>query len=340
MRGLWVVGMVALCASLGLSAQGPAPTDDTMAFWPVAEARPGQRLIEQGGGFPLSGEPALRHAPLPSTLYTGFPLPLEAWLASEGQSLAPEAAAAWRLRARLLGPEEEALAATELHPEGATFVGRLPGAELAGPARLVLEARRDEVSRQRSQAVTVRPAIEAQQRGDRIELVAHHPDLDHANTRITAFLQGEALGVEATEPGRWQLGVPALSGEAAVPLLMRAEVDWQGETLRLHLPRLLLNPEARLALGDAALAEALTGEGLIDEAPEAPPPPGPRTTAEHIEAGLRALPARLEQGWRHYHDDPRLWGALVALLFLLVIIVASSGARRRVRRRPREDPHV
>ncbi len=296
--------------------------------------------LEAASRLHLDADPVLRHAPLPATLYTGFPQPLEAWLVHQGQRLSAEEAATWRLRARLQGLGGEALAATELHPEGAAFVGRLPGAELAGNARLVLEASRDGVRRQRVQAVNVLPAIEAQDRGDRAELVARHPDLDHANTRIEAFLLGEALAVEPGEPGQWRIPLPPLDSEASVPLLMRAEVDWQGETLRLDLPRLLLNPEARLALEALEPSEALAGESLEEDEGAAETSPAPRTTAERLEARLRDLPQAVEQGWRRYHDDPRLWGALVALLFLLVIVVAASGARRRARRRPREEPHV
>ncbi|MBH8580987.1 vWA domain-containing protein [Bisbaumannia pacifica] len=310
----------------------------------IRDPLPGEWRIEgaldPASRLHLDADPVLRHAPLPATLYTGFPLTLEAWLARDGERLSPEAAATWRLRARLQGIEGEALAATELHPEGARFVGRLPGAELAGNARLVLEARRDGVRRQRVQAVNVLPAIEAEAQDDGVELVARHPGLDHANTRLEAFLLGEALAVEAGAPGRWRIEPPPIDGEAAVPLLLSAEVDWQGETLRLDLPRLLLNREARLALDAVEGPEALRGEALEGEVAEAPAPPASRTTAERIAAELGDLPADLTRGWRRYHDDPRLWGALVALLFLLVIFVAMRGARRRARRRPREEPHV
>ncbi|MBF8223314.1 vWA domain-containing protein [Halomonas sp. 328] len=310
----------------------------------IDDPLPGEWRIEGALGdasrLHLDADPVLRHGALPATLYTGFPLPLEAWLVSQGQRLSAEESATWRVRARLQGLGGEALAATELGPEGTAFVGRLPGAELAGNARLVLEASRDGVRRQRLQAVNVLPAIEARDAGERVELAARHPDLDHANTRIEAFLLGEALAVETGEPGQWRIPLPPLEGDAAVPLLMRAEIDWRGETLRLDLPRLLLNPDARLALEAFEPSESLAGEALEGATEPRETGPAPRTTAERIETQLRELPRAVEQGWRRYHDDPRLWGGLVALLFLLVIIVAMSGARRRARRRPREEPHV
>lgn len=299
----------------------------------------------------------LRTAELPATLYIGFELPIEAWLDLDGDVLASPA---WpddlRLRAELQDLTGNVQAATRLAPDDQRFHGVLPAPTLPGNARLVIDADSVRFQRQRVQAVNVLPAIAAEldEAVSQVSLRAEHPQLNVDNTQIRAELQGEALEVEAQDDRHWQIALPELPDETSLPLLLSATVTLNDQRLELSLPRLVLNPQARIGVDATQRDTAGLQAEALEEVPveEHQPLPEPDIT-ERLVSAINQLPQQAQALWRD--TIPRLerageplgldaqgslrWaGGLAALLLALLVL----GGWSRTRRRPmhREDPHV
>lgn len=295
----------------------------------------------------------LRIADLPTTLYRGFEVPVEAWITEDGVPF--EGGEDLTLSVSLQDDQGEVQSRVVLEPEAGRYRGRLPAPALTGNAHLVIRAEGEALKRQRSQAVNVLPAIGAMHRprAERVVLVAEHPGLDRHNTEIHGELQGERLEAEAVGERRWHLALPDLDPSLSLPLLLEASVELDGERRTLSLPRLVLFPDGRLGIGVADVAGPTLATESFDEQGDASLPP-PETSAERAAdrfvEWVNRMPevARdlwqagwpgLERLWHEHHRDPRLWGALAALVLLLLVI---SLIRRRQARRPprREDPYV
>lgn len=299
----------------------------------------------------------LRSAELPATLYQGFEVPIEAWLDLDGEVLPSPA---WpddlRLRAELQDLEGNVQSATRLAADDQRFQGVLPAPALTGNARLIIDAHSVRFQRQRVQAVNVLPAIAAEvdEAVSQVSLRAEHPRLSIDNTQIRAELQGETLEVEALDERQWQIALPALPDDTRLPLLLSATVTLDDQRLELSLPRLVLNPQARIgvdaALRDGAGLEAEALEASAAEEPESLPEPD---LAERLVSAINQLPRQAQALWRD--TLPRLeragdelgldaeqslrWGAgLAAALIALLVLGGWSRSRRRPARR--EDPHV
>ncbi|PAU77960.1 vWA domain-containing protein [Halomonas salipaludis] len=299
----------------------------------------------------------LRSAELPATLYQGFEVPIEAWLDLDGEILPSPA---WpddlRLRAELQDLEGNVQSATRLAVDEQRFRGVLPAPALTGNARLIIDADSVRFQRQRVQAVNVLPAIAAEvdEAVSQVSLHAEHPRLSVDNTQIHAELQGETLEVEALDERQWQIALPSLPDDTRLPLLLSATVTLDDQRLELSLPRLVLNPQARIGV-DAALRDGarLEAEALEASAAEEPEPLPEPDLAERLVSAINQLPRQAQALWRD--TLPRLeragdelgldaeqslrWGAgLAAALIALLVLGGWSRSRRRPARR--EDPHV
>ncbi|MBD3895878.1 hypothetical protein IEI94_08460 [Halomonas sp. ML-15] len=299
----------------------------------------------------------LRTEELPATLYLGFELPIDAWLDLDGDILPSPA---WpddlRLRAELQDLAGNVQAATRLAADGQHFRGILPAPALAGNARLVIDADSVRFQRQRVQAVNVLPAIAAEvdEAVSRVSLRAEHPQLNVDNTQIRAELQGEMLDVEALDERQWQIDLPELPDDTRLPLLLSATVTLDDQRLELSLPRLVLNPQARIGVDALQSDSAGLQAEALEEVPveEAEPLPEP-DLAERLISAINQLPRQAQTLWRD--AIPRLERAgeplgldgestlrwtvgLAALLLALLVLAGWSRARRRPLHR--EDPHV
>lgn len=128
----------------------------------VPDPAPGEWRLEGEVGsdsrIAVSGAVSLQLVPLPAVVHPGLALPLEAWLARDGEP--------WRE-----APENLAVGATLFDAEGAPraevwlprqeerFVGELTVPDLEGAARLRLLARGEGFVRQRDLAVNVQPLL-------------------------------------------------------------------------------------------------------------------------------------------------------------------------------------
>ncbi|GED21789.1 VWA domain-containing protein [Halomonas halmophila] len=294
----------------------------------------------------------LRTSALPTTLYRGFPVPLEAWLShAEGSAVMP---AELQFSVTLTGEDDRPLASLQLEPmeRDGHFQGVLPAPEQTGNARLLIRARADSFARQRSQAVNILPSIGVAHEPDTGQLifVAEHPRLNRRNTRIQADFQGRQLSVEAVGESRWRLTLPEVEEDVSQPLRLSARAELDGETHEWRLPTVTLNADSvvgidRLDMAGPTLAtERFAGE---DETPPPSPSVGP---ADRFVDWVNALPELLQQGWQagwpgvertaaRHAKDPRLWIAVAALA---LIVLAGVGWRRRRRASgtTRKEPHV
>ncbi|HSP57663.1 MAG TPA: vWA domain-containing protein, partial [Halomonas sp.] len=228
------------------------------------------RLQGETGGdsrISVSSPLALRTNDLPTTLYLGFEVPVEAWFDRDGEP-ASEFAERHDVFVELHDAQGEVQTAIQLQPRDGRFAGVLPPPALTGNARLVIRAQGENFHRQRIQAVNVLPAIGLahQPRADRVLLVAEHPRLDRDNTELSGELQGQTLEAEAVGPSRWHLPLPEIDDSVRLPLLVTARITLDGETQEIRLPRLLLNPDARIGLDLAnEVGPTLAAERLDDE---------------------------------------------------------------------------
>lgn len=293
---------------------------------------------------------------LPGTLYLDFEVPVEAWLAREGSVLAPdEWPAHLQVSAELRDAQGAVQSAAMLTPRHDRFLGELPAPALTGTAQLVVRAEGQGFRRQRLQRVNVLPAVAAEHdaEANRVLLRAEHPALHRGNTELHGELQGERLQAEPLDSRRWAIGLPVLDESLSRPLLLRGQVTLEGRTRELRLPRLLLFPDGRTGIDLAGTRPNLAVE-RFHEAPapsqSTPADAAPEGVARFI-ALLDRLP-RLARGqweswqpllarwWAAHGRDPRLWGALAALVVLLALALVWRRRRRRVLIRHREEPHV
>ncbi|TDR55005.1 uncharacterized protein (TIGR03503 family) [Halomonas ventosae] len=326
----------------------------------VPEPQVGEWRLEgpvgEGSRINVASPLHLRIADLPTTLYLGFEVPVEAWVERDGDPLGDEVEAP-TLSVSLQDAEGEVQSLVTLQAEAGRFRGRLPAPALTGNARLVFRAEGEAFHRQRVQAVNVLPAIGAVHRPEegRVVLAAEHPRLNRDNTEIHGELQGEGLEARAVGPSRWHLDLPELDEELSQPLLLTATLELDGETRELALPRLMLNPEGRVGIDLADVAGPTLGTERVEDGERSdtslpPPETSAERAADRFVAWVNRLPeaARdlwqagapgLHQWWEAHRRDPRLWGAVV--LVVLVWLVGSLIRRRRARRpMRREEPHV
>ncbi|MDN3523686.1 VWA domain-containing protein [Halomonas sabkhae] len=294
----------------------------------------------------------LRTSALPTTLYRGFPVPLEAWLShAEGSAEMP---ANLRFSVTLTGEDDRPLAEVQLDPtqRDGHFQGALPAPEQTGNARLLIRARADGFERQRGQAVNILPSIGVAHEADTGQLVfaAEHPRLNRTNTRIRADFQGRQLDVEAVGETRWRLTLPELEEDVSQPLRLTASAELDGETHEWRLPTVTLNADSVVGIDRLDMAgPTLSAERFADEE-TAPTPEPPTNPADRFVDWVNALPELLQQGWQagwpgveraaaRHAKEPRLWIAVAALM---LIVLAGVGWRRRRRASgtTRKEPHV
>lgn len=308
--------------------------------------------VGEGSRISVGASWQLRTAPLPATLYRGFPVPVEAWLATEGGQATLPANLTLEVSLQDEAGEVQSSVTLEADAEG-RFRGRLPAPALTGNARLVVRASGDGFVRQRRQAVNVLPAIGAVHDAEagRVVLAAEHPALSRDNTRLHGELRGERLAAEAVGEARWHLALPELDDELRQPLLLSAEITLDGETRELRLPRLMLNPGGRIGIDQADLAGPTLAAERFASPGDAAAPAEPASLADRFVEAVNAVPARLHEAWQagwpglrrlaeRHGGDPRLWAGLGLAAVLLLGGLLWRRLRRPRARHPREEPHV
>jgi len=304
----------------------------------------------------VSGTRRLDTGTLPTTLYTGFEVPLEAWITSEGDESSPAPALPERLSitATLDGDELTAPVTTTLSADGKRFRGRLPAPAVTGNARLVIDAQGEGFHRQRVQAVNILPSIGTalSDDGNRVLLAAEHPRLNQENTRLEADLLGQSVGVDATGRQRWEVVIPALDKEVRQPLEISAVATLDSVEQRFSLPTVWLNTDGSVGIDRAAAGPTLTGErfGEADAGDEVETDTGD-ALADRFVALVNEGPEKVIDWWQAGRPglteaaaaakrDPRVWLAIGAMLMLLVVVVVVVWRRRRGAPEVREEPHV
>ncbi|MDR9440494.1 MAG: vWA domain-containing protein, partial [Halomonas sp.] len=159
--------------------------------------------VGEGSRINVDSPLHLRTTDLPTTLYLGFEVSVEAWVEREGDPLGEEIEEL-ALSVSLQDAQGEVQSLVRLQAQGGRFRGRLPAPALTGNARLVIRAEGEGFRRQRLQAVNVLPAIGAvhRPREGRVVLAAEHPRLNRDNTEIHGELQGERLEAQAVGASR------------------------------------------------------------------------------------------------------------------------------------------
>lgn len=294
---------------------------------------------------------SLRTSALPTTLYRGFPVPVEAWLEHEvAETPFPDDL---RIAVSLEGEDDEVLASVQLDAVADDrFRGQLSAPTQTGNARLLIRAQGEGFERQLGQAVNVLPSIGVAHdpATNRLMLAAEHPELNRGNTEIHGDFQGRRLEAEAVGETRWQLPLPEVEDDTRQPLRLIATVTLDGETRELVLPTLILNPESRVGIDRPDMAGPTLSAERFAEADEAPASDPDANIADRFVEWVNAVPDRLHDGWQagwpgveravaKHGKDPRLWIAIGALL-LLWLLSAGWRRRRRSRDNAREEPHV
>jgi len=305
--------------------------------------------LEQDSRVSVVSPLVLHTTKLPATLYQGFDLPLEAWLAREdGTPLEASRRDDMRVTVELQALDGSVMVAsplTQSTPESERFSGVLPAPSLTGNARLVIDVEGERAHRQRVQAVNVLPAISTHREDGQVWFEAEHPALNAANTRLSATLQGETLPIEAFDERRWRVNLPELPADVGVPLQIEAEVDLGGESRELQLPRLLLNPDGRILLDEARLDGAeLVSRDLPSMADDAANVSGADAfdkdaAADRVVETINALPGQAKRLMRDLEEQPRsrlVWAALAAVL-LLLMLWGLNARRRRMRQASRHS---
>lgn len=316
-------------------------------------------VIGEDSRINIESSLTLRTNDLPTTLYMGFETSLEAWVEDRGEPvLASDEAATLSLRAELRNADDELVESVQLQRTKEHFQGTLPAPEFAGNARLAITAESPDFMRQRHQAVNVLAVISA--RADaavrQVELQAEHPRLDSGNTRIEAELQGDTLRVEPVAERGWQIALPELDPDIAVPLRLAASITLDGETRTIELPSLQLNADARTGLGSVRLdRQGPIGERLAEAEQASPDAEEGSTLADTLSDVLsnlaNTLPQKVQSAWtearpkleryvREHRGDPLAWtlvAASVVLLFVVLLWRRNAAHRRRLKR---EEPNV
>ncbi|WP_069383915.1 VWA domain-containing protein [Halomonas caseinilytica] len=288
---------------------------------------------------------------LPTTLYRGFPVSVEAWLEHDevGTPLPDDL----RFSVALEGDDGETLASVRLDAsDEGRFQGQLPAPTQTGNARLMLRAQGEGFERQREQAANVLPAIGvAHDPGNhQLVLAAEHPRLNRGNTKIHGDFQERRLQAEAVSETRWRLSLPELEDDTSQPLRLVATVTLDGETRELMLPTVTLNADSQVGIGRPDMAgPTLTAERFAEaDEPSASQPD--ESIADRFVEWVNAVPDRLHDAWQagwpgveraveKHGKESRLWIAIGALL-LWLLSVGWWHRRRRSRTKAREEPHV
>ncbi|WP_111412429.1 vWA domain-containing protein [Billgrantia lactosivorans] len=329
----------------------------------VPDPQPGQWRLEGAPGqdsrITVEAPLSLQTAGVPSTLYLGFDVPVEAWLARDGEAVGiDELPAHLRLTAELHDASGAVQSAVALSQQEARFVGRLPAPALGGTAEFVVRAEGQGFRRQRVQPINVLPAIAAQhdEAGQRVLLTAEHPQLDRGNTRLFGQLQGARLEAEPEAERRWSMALPELDMALSVPLILRGEVTLEGETRELYLPRLMLFPTQSTAIDQVDASPALEVARFHEELSPVRQRSGSASALpEPVERAVRhmqALPRIAQERWREWRpllagpleealrDVDRRWLLLGGLLLALLVVLLLWRITRRRHTAPREEPHV
>ncbi|SHL33999.1 TIGR03503 family protein [Halomonas cupida] len=313
----------------------------------VPDAQQGEWRIEGAMGansrITVSGDQRLVTGALPSTLYTGFEVPLEAWLESPEEATAPEELT---VTATLSGEAFKAPVNATLQRRGKHFSGMLPAPTAIGNARLVIDARGESFHRQRVQAVNILPAIGAVVSDDRrhVELVAEHPGLNRGNTVLSGDLLGVPLVVEPVGRQRWEIALPETDEQLRQPLVIEGQATLDGREHRWKLPTLWLNADGSVSIDRAAAGPTLVGERLTQQAEEAAGQRSAEALADRfveLVNNPRLVVDWARQTWptvKTRATDPRVWIGLAVLV--LVLVVWSRWRRRRASGPTREEPHV
>lgn len=292
---------------------------------------------------------------IPSTLYLGFDVSVEAWFTRQQEVLEEDELPAYlRLTAELRDAAGELQSTVVLHQQeqGARFVGQLPPPITNGEHQLVVRAEGQGFRRQRVQAVNVLPPVLARhdEAGGRVVLTTEHPQLNRHNTRLYGQLQGATLTAEPQDEQRWNMLLPELDAGVSVPLMLRGEITLGGNARELVLPRLVLFPAVDTRLDQVDAASALEVTRFHDE-----PLPQREDSSEPFDRlieRVQALPETVQQRWREGPawleplrqalDNPRQsWPLLVALVVpLLLILLLWRVWYRRRHAGAREEPHV
>ncbi|ERL50640.1 hypothetical protein BJB45_05780 [Halomonas huangheensis] len=318
----------------------------------IPDAQHGEWRIEGAVGpqsrVTVSGDTRLATSSLPSTLYAGFDLPLEAWLESGDDAPAPDGLT---VTASLNGEDFETPVETRLERQGEHFVGVLPAPTATGNARLVIDAVGDGFHRQRVQAVNILPAIGAVVSSDRrsIELVAEHPRLNRGNTILSGDLLGTPLTAEAIGRQRWEIMLPETNDQLRQPLVIDAQATLDGRQLNWRLPTVWLNTDGSVGIDRAAAGPTLVGERFAEEVTDAADQQRSADALADrfvelvnnpqliIDWGRNVWPT-VESQLKERSRDLRVWIGLAVLVVLLV--VWRVWRRRRATEPAREEPHV
>ncbi|MCK0743906.1 VWA domain-containing protein [Chromohalobacter nigrandesensis] len=294
----------------------------------------------------------LRSDSLPPTLYLGFDVPLDAWLSREGETLEgdtlPEDI---RLRGELRGLDDETLASTSLKAgNDGHFTGTLPAPEEAGNARLVLNADSDAWTRERVQGVNVVTPVTATLNDDatQVTLEAQHPRLNVDNTQISASLLGETLDVVPDDERTWQIALPEIDPDQAVPLDIDVTVTLDDRSWSIALPVLRLNPEARIGVSGAEIDdEGPRAEALPDVEAASQEEKSDASEERNLTTMAGALWDKAGDEWQAlrpqvepYAKRPTTWVVFAALLLALVVLWTLRQRSIRRRHRRRHEPQV
>lgn len=295
----------------------------------------------------------LQISAVPSTLYLGFEVPVEAWLTREQEILDEDAQPAYlRLTAELRDAAGELQSTVVLRQQESRFVGQLPPPITSGELQFVVRAEGQGFRRQRVQAVNVVPPVLARhdEAGEQVILSTEHPQLDRHNTRLYGQLQGVTLAAEPQDEQRWHMPLPELDTGLSVPLMLRAEITLAGEARELVLPRLMLFSTVDTSLDQVDAVSALEVTRFHDE-----PLPQQQESQEPFDRlieRVQTLPETVQQRWgegpawlnplKQALNDPRQgWPLLTAaLLPLLLLLLLWRAWQRRRYAGEREEPHV
>lgn len=292
----------------------------------------------------------LRTKAMPTSLYLGFDIPLEAWLSRQGETLVGDAMPeGMRMRAELRDLDDATLSSTTLTAgENGHFTGTLPAPEQEGNARLVVTAEGPTRVRERVQGVNVISplAISLNDDATTVILEAQHPRLDADNTRVSSSVLGESLDVEPVGPKTWHIALPELDPHQSVPLELSLEVTLDGRTRSIRLPALRLNPDARIGLAGADVDGDVLRTQALPKADEGPATNSVEPRERNLSDMAQTLWHKAGDEWQAlkphvapYAKRPTTWAALAALL-LAVVALSVMRRRARRRRRRRREPHV
>nr|WP_298249606.1 vWA domain-containing protein [uncultured Halomonas sp.] len=320
----------------------------------VPEPMPGEWRVEGAleakSRIGVASGLALRTGELPATAFLGFPLPVEAWLARNGVPYV-EGLEGLTLRVDLVDADGEVLGATPLVREGKRFRGVLPAPSRPGSASLVIGAEAEGFVRQQVQAINLLAPLVASHEPERQRVVlrARHPELGPDNTRPWAELAGERLEAELLDAQRWAFALPRLDESVGRPLLLGAEVDLDGETRELNLPRLMLFADSATGLDLAAAEGELSAERFhqdLSAGRGGKAAPGGRVerTVAALNEGVAAVIERWRTAWRprllEVAARPLTWGVAGVGVLLAMWLLIWRGRRERRRHAHREDPNV